>query len=643
MCGIAGIYHLQTAKPVDPARLRLMLNAMPYRGKHHGEWTSSGVGLGILSSADAGVAAGAVAVGQDAESTPVTQPLSSDDEAATIIFDGLLLNAAELRAELDGRGHRFPARSDAELVLAAWRQWGVDCLPRLNGLFAFAIHDHSRGCLFLARDRMGAKPLHYAALSDGSVGFASELKALLRHPLLAREANLTAVEDFLALGYVPDDNCLVAGVQKLAAGHYLLWQRGQADAEPICWWRPDFSRRVKASEKEAAEYLAYLLRVVVRDYAAARPMAGLFLSGGMDSGGLAALMAESSTRAIKSMTIGSGEREWDERSAARALAHRFAGDHYDMAAPVAAADMIDDIADHFDEPCADLDIPMIMALGRAAAPHFPTALVGHGADEIFAGTRRMMFHHHEERLRANLPNFVRRGVLGPLAHAWPRWDWAPSTTRMGARLASLGQSGTQAYARAVARTGPAQRVRVFHDGAVRALGHHIGEGRYWRAMASAKGREPLDRAQFAEWQIALPSQMMTKLDRMGGAGRPMILAPYMDYRLAEFVASLPATMRVGKQGGKQILKQALGKYLPKTVLEQPRIKPEIPVSIWFRGSWAAEAQRLATSETMSRMGWFDMAEIGAMVTAHQAGSEDHGRLLWQLLLLERALGRLMAS
>lgn len=640
MCGIAGIYHLQTAKPVDPARLRVMLHAMPYRGDHHGEWTSAGVGLGIVSHEDDAAAAQMGDGPAIAQPLPA-QPLSSDDEAATIIFDGILFNASELRAELDGRGHRFLARSDAELVLAAWRQWGVDALARLNGLFALAIHDHSRGCVFLARDRMGARPLHYAPLSDGSVAFASELKALLRHPLLGREANLTAVEDYLALGYVPDDNCLVAGVHKLAAGHYMLLQRGDPSAAPICWWRPDFSRRVKASEKEAAEYLAYLLRVVVRDYASVQPMTGLYLSGGMDSGGLAAVMAESSKRAIKSMTIGSGEREWDERAAARSLAHRFAGDHHDMAAPSATLAMVDDIADRFDEPCSDLDIPILMALGRDSLPLFSAALVGHGADEIFAGTRRMMFHHQEERLRESLPSFVRRGVLGPLARALPRWDWAPSSARLRARMTSLGQSGTQAYARAVARTGPARRVRVFHDGVVRALGHHIGEGRYWRAMASAKCREPLDRAQFAEWQIALPGQMMTKLDRLGGADQPMILAPFMDYRLAEFVASLPASMRVGKLGGKHVLKQALGKYLPKAVLEQPRIKPEIPVSLWFRGSWASKAQRLATSEIMSRTGWFDMAEIGTMVAAHQAGSEDHGHLLWQLLLLERALGRFM--
>jgi asparagine synthase (glutamine-hydrolysing) len=637
MCGIAGIYHLQTAKPVDPARLRVMLAAMVHRGAERGEWTAAGVGLGAL--VDRGAAERTAADGRG--EAVLGQPLSSDDDTATIVFDGLLLNSAQLRSELDERGYRSPARGDAELVLAAWRQWGVDCLSHFNGLFAFAIHDHAKGCLFLGRDRMGGRPLHFSFLSDGSLAFASELKGLLRHPLVGREANVTAVEDFLALGYVPDDNCLAAGVRKLAAGHYLLLQRGKAVEAPVCWWRPDFSRRVKASEKQAADYLAYLLRVVVRDYAAVGPSTGLLLSGGMDSAGLAALMAESSQRAIKSLTIGSGQRDRDEHLAARAISHRFAGEHHELAALSASTDILDQMADHFDEPCADLDIPMLMALSRGGSAHFGAALVGHGADEIFAGTRRMMFHHQEERLRENIPDMVRRGLLGPLAHAWPNWDWAPSTARMRARLASLGQSGTQAYARAVARTGPSRRVRVFHDGAVRALGCHIGEGRYWRAMASSNGREPLDRAQFAEWQIALPAQMMTKLDRLSGAGQSQLLAPYMDHRLAEFVASLPAPMRVKKHSGKHVLKLALAKYLPKSVLEQPRIKPEIPVSIWFRGPWAEEARRLASSEVMSRTGWFNMAEISAMVSAHQAGREDHGRLLWQLALLERSLARLL--
>lgn len=631
MCGIAGIYHLQTAKPVDPARLRVMLNGMTHRGGGAaGEWTAAGVGLGYIGHEKAA----------NAEESRAAQPLKSDNEAATIVFDGLLLNRATLRAELDDRGHRLPHGTDAELVLAAWRQWGTDSLTRLEGLFAFAIHDHGRGSLFLARDRLGGRPLHMALLSDGALAFASELKGLLRHPLLPRQANLTAAEDFLALGYVPDDNCLLAGVEKLAAGHYLLLQRGKAVEPPICWWAPDFSRRVRASEAEAADYLSYLLRNVVRDYQRAAPHNGLLLSGGLDSGALLALLAESSPRAVESMTLRSAQRVLDEETAAAALAERFAGHHRSLAAPAISVAMVDAMADAFDEPCADLDVPWLLSLSGSAGAEFCAGLVGHGADEIFAGSRRMVFHHQEEKLRGRIPGILRRMVIGPLARALPQGDWAPHMARRRARMASLAQSGTHAYARAVARTGPARRVRIFNDAAVRALGHHIGEGRYWRAMGSAAAREALDRAQHAEWTIAVPGALLMKLDRIGAACDLPLLAPYMDHRVAEFVMALPASMRVKKDGGKAIFRRAMTRHVPKALADQQRSPWEAPVSQWFRGPLAAEARRLALSATLVHTGWFDMAEIGAVVDAHQSGRADHGPLIWQILLLEKSFARL---
>ena len=253
MCGIAGIYHLDTAKPVDPARLRAMLHPMSHRGPDgSGEWTAPGVGLAHLRLSIIDIAGS-------------PQPMASDDEVVTLTYNGEIYNFRELRAELEDRGHRFRTSGDTEVIIAAWRQWGPDCLSKLNGMFAFAIHDHRRGCLFLARDRLGVKPLHFARLSDGSVAFASELKGLLRNPLLRQDANLAAVEDFMAFGYVPDDNCIVAGVQKLAAGHYLLLERGKQVPAPTRWWAPDFSRRIKASEGEAAEHLVHLMRAAVTD------------------------------------------------------------------------------------------------------------------------------------------------------------------------------------------------------------------------------------------------------------------------------------------------------------------------------------------------------------------------------------------
>lgn len=628
MCGIAGIYHLETAKPVDPARLRAMLHPMSHRGPDgSGEWTAPGVGLGHLRLSII-----------DIEGSP--QPMASDDEAVTISFNGEIYNFRQLRAELEDRGHRFRTSGDTEVILAAWRQWGPDCLSRLNGMFAFAIHDHQRGCLFLARDRLGVKPLHFAQLSDGSIAFASELKGLLRHPLLRREANLSAVEDFLALGYVPDDNCIMAGVSKLGAGHYLLLERGKPFPAPTCWWSPDFSNRIRASEGEAAEHLVHLMRAAVTDRMVADVPLGAFLSGGVDSSAVVALMAEASAKAVKTCTIGFDQAALDETAYAATIADRFATDH--RTRTVAAADfaLVDRIADMFDEPFADASALPTYRVCELAREEVTVALSGDGADEAFAGYRRLVFHHQEERLRSLIPAVLRRNLLGPLARVWPQMDWAPRPLRARATLASLSKSGAEGYAEAVGVTGPDQRARLFNDAAIRALGDHVAETRYWQAMAEAQARERLDRAQYADLKIWLPGDILTKTDRMSMAVSLEAREPLLDYRLVEFAASLPAAMRVKGGTGKAILKQAMERYLPHDILYRPKMGFVTPVSHWFRGALTEQARALAHSGTLARTGWFDMAEIERVVAAHQSGRRDHGRLIWQFFMLEKSLTKL---
>lgn len=628
MCGIAGIYHLETAKPVDPARLRAMLHPMSHRGPDgSGEWTAPGVGLGHLRLSII-----------DIEGSP--QPMASDDEAVTISFNGEIYNFRQMRAELEDRGHRFRTSGDTEVILAAWRQWGPDCLSRLNGMFAFAIHDHQRGCLFLARDRLGVKPLHFARLSDGSIAFASELKGLLRHPLLRREANLSAVEDFLALGYVPDDNCIMAGVSKLGAGHYLLLERGKPFPAPTCWWSPDFSNRIRASEGEAAEHLVHLMRAAVTDRMVADVPLGAFLSGGVDSSAVVALMAEASAKAVKTCTIGFDQAALDETAYAATIADRFATDH--RTRTVAAADfaLVGRIADMFDEPFADASALPTYRVCELAREEVTVALSGDGADEAFAGYRRLVFHHQEERLRSLIPAVLRRNLLGPLARVWPQMDWAPRPLRARATLASLSKSGAEGYAEAVGVTGPDQRARLFNDAAIRALGDHVAETRYWQAMAEAPARERLDRAQYADLKIWLPGDILTKTDRMSMAVSLEAREPLLDYRLVEFAASLPAAMRVKGGTGKAILKQAMERYLPHDILYRPKMGFVTPVSHWFRGALTEQARALAHSGTLARTGWFDMAEIERVVAAHQSGRRDHGRLIWQFFMLEKSLAKL---
>jgi asparagine synthase (glutamine-hydrolysing) len=628
MCGIAGIFHLDTPKPVDPARVTMMTDVLAHRGPDgSGVWTAPGVGLGHrrLSIIDLGGGA---------------QPMLSADGRVAITFNGEIYNFAELRAELEAIGHEFRTHSDTEVILAGWRQWGADCLSRFHGMFAFALFDASRQCLFLARDRLGVKPLHHARLSDGSLIFASELKGLLAHPLLRRAPDLRAVEDFLGLGYVPDDACLVAGVEKLPAGHYLLIERGKPMPRPTRWWDVDFSRRASGSARALEEELAERLRQAVTSRMVADVPLGAFLSGGVDSSSVVAMMAEASSGAVKTCSIGFDQADLDETSHAELVAQRFATDHH--ARTVAADDfgLVDRLVDAFDEPFADASALPTYRVCELAREHVTVALSGDGADEALAGYRRHRFQHAEERVRAFLPGGFRRSVLGPLADLYPKADWAPRFLRAKSTLTGLARSGEEAYALAVGVTPPTIRHRLYAAGTLDKLEGHRAEARIERAMREAPARDPLDRAQYADLMVWLPGDILTKVDRTSMAVSLEAREPLLDHRLIEFAATLPVSMRLRGGEGKWLMKRAMRRYLPDEILYRRKMGFVTPISGWFRGPLAGEAERIARGAALAETGWFDPSALEAVVRAHRTGRSDHGRLLWQLMMLDKSLNRL---
>lgn len=628
MCGIAGIFHLDTPKPVDPARVTMMTDVLAHRGPDGaGVWTAPGVGLGHrrLSIIDLGGGA---------------QPMGSEDGRITVTYNGEIYNFAELRAELQALGHVFRTRSDTEVILHGWRQWGVRCLERLNGMFAFALFDSGRQCLLLARDRLGVKPLHHARLSDGSLIFASELKGLLAHPLLRRAPDLRAVEDFLGLGYVPDDNCMVAGVEKLPAGHYLLIERGRGMPAPTCWWDVDFSRRARDSVRALEEELVDRLRQAVTSRMVADVPLGAFLSGGVDSSSVVALMAEASSQAIRTCSIGFDQADLDETRHADLVAERFATDHRKR---IVAADdfaLADRLADAFDEPFADASALPTYRVCELARETVTVALSGDGADEALAGYRRHRFQHAEERLRAFLPASLRRPVLGGLGAIYPKADWAPRPLRAKSTLLGLARSGEEAYALAVGVSPPALRHRLYSGEMMKSLDGHRAEARIEKAMRDAPARDPLDRAQYADLRIWLPGDILTKVDRTSMAVSLEAREPLLDYRLIEFAASLPVSMRLRGGEGKWLMKRAMRRYLPDDILYRRKMGFVTPISAWFRGPLAGEAERIARGAALAETGWFDVAALESVVRAHLSGRSDHGRLLWQLLMLDKSLTRL---
>ena len=626
MCGIAGLYHSAQPKPVDPARIAAMTDVQAHRGPDgSGVWTAPGVGLGHRRLSIIDVAGS-------------PQPMALPGEQVVITFNGEIYNFAELRAELQAKGAAFRTQGDTEVLLHAWAAWGPDMLARLNGMFAFAIHDAGRQALFLARDRMGVKPLHYVELGDGAVAFASELKGLLAHPLVRRTPDAAAIEDYMALGYVPDDSCIVAGVKKLPAGHFLLIERGRGVPQPVQWWEVDFSRRAKGSVRDLQAELVERMREGVRSRMVADVPLGAFLSGGVDSSAVVALMAETSRSPVQTCTMGFEEAGHDERGPAGLVAKRFATDHAVRTVRSDDFALIDTLVDAFDEPFADASALATYQVCALARERVTVALSGDGADEALAGYRRYKFHAAEERVRSLLPQSLREPVFGALGDVYPKADWAPRPFRAKTTLLALAQDGDEAYARAVGVTTPAVRQGLYGQAMMRAIGSYRGEERYVTAMRQAPGRDALDRAQFADFRHWLPGDILTKVDRTSMAVALEAREPLLDHRLIEFCATLPAKLRLRGGEGKWLMKKALEPWLPREILYRPKMGFVTPVSAWFRGALADEAAGLARSPVLAT--WFDPHAIERLAAEHRSGRAEHGRTLWQLVMLERSARRL---
>ncbi|NML93688.1 XrtA/PEP-CTERM system amidotransferase [Novosphingobium olei] len=629
MCGIAGIFHTEGLKPVDPTRVRAMCDAIAHRGPDgDGIWTAPGVGLGHRRLAII-----------DLAGSP--QPMASADGAAMLVFNGEIYNYRELRRELAAEGMQFHTDGDSEVILAAWQRWGVDCLPRLHGMFAFALYDLRERTLLLARDRLGVKPLFTATLADGSVIFGSELKALLAHPSLRREIDPLAIEDYLAWGYVPDHRSILKGVEKLAAGHYRLLRHDRVAPPTVQWWDISFADRERGSEADLGVHLLHRLREAVSSRMEADVPLGAFLSGGVDSSSVVALMAEASTSPVKTCSIGFDVAALDESSYAETIAQRFATEHH--AAMVGADDyaLIDRLAGMFDEPFADASALPTFRVCELARRHVTVALSGDGADEAFAGYRRQVFHHGEEQVRRLLPQGLRQPLFGTLGALYPRLDFAPRPLRAKATLLSLARDGNEGYARALAVTQAEQRQALYSADFLRLRGDYRAEQPFVETMRRAPARSGLDRAQYADLKFYLPGDILTKVDRTSMAVALEAREPLLDHRLVEFGARLPETLRVRRGTGKYLMKQVMRRSLPDEVLFRPKMGFVTPIAQWLRGPLAGQARAIADSATLARTGWFDAGQLRRLTDAHISGTADNSRLLWQFVMLDRSLAGLV--
>jgi asparagine synthase (glutamine-hydrolysing) len=625
MCGIAGIFDFRGRAEIDRALLRRMTDILDHRGPDgDGFHFAPGIGLGHRRLAIVDLAAG-------------DQPLYNEDGTVCVVYNGEIYNFQPLMAELAALGHTFRTRCDTEVIVHAWEEWGEACLERFNGMFAFALWDAARETLFLARDRLGEKPLYYSFLNDGRLLFASEMKSLVLSPHLDRRLDPQAIEEFFAYGYIPDPRSIYLGVRKLAPAHSLLVRRGEGPSEPRSYWDLRFVDGTSARGEEIEEELIARLRESVRMRMIADVPLGAFLSGGVDSSGVVAMMAGLKADPVSTFSIAFGARGWDESAYAAEIAERYHTDHHVRDVDPNSFDLLDRLATIYDEPFGDSSAMPTFKVCAMARENVTVALSGDGGDEVFAGYRRYRWHCFEERVRRVVPGSLRGPLFGMLGALYPKLDWAPRPLRAKATLEELARDTVDAYFSSVSICGNTLRRQLFSRSLAQDLqGYNAAE--VLRGHMSRCGSEdPLSQVQYADFKTYLPGDILTKVDRASMASSLEVRVPLLDHTLVEWAARLPSRLKLHGREGKHVFKAALEPHVPKEILYRPKQGFAVPLAAWFRGPLRRRLRDTLCGPVLRESGLFDMGTLATMLDQHQAGERDHSAALWTLSMMESFL------
>ncbi len=618
MCGLAGLFHHSGSANVDRALLHRMTSALRHRGPDgDGFHVESGVGLGHRRLAVIDVDGG-------------QQPMYNEDRSVVIVFNGEIYNFEQLRVDLQALGHVFRNRCDTEAIIHAWESWGPGCLERLSGMFAFALWDRNRQTLFLARDRLGKKPLHYMHMPGGGLAFASELGALSGVPGHTSQIDPVAVDDFFAYGYIPDPRTIYQGISKLAAGHYLLLERGVATT-PQRYWSPSAAPGPTSEAEAVPALLAHLRRSTADRLVAAVPL-GAFLSGGVDSSAIVSLAAGMRAAPLATFTIGFPGAA-DERPYAAMVAARYGTAHQAQSTTVDYIDAARTQAAIFGEPFGDSSSVPTLAVCRLARQHATVALSGDGGDEVLGGYRRYQWHLMAEAVRAHVPAPLRRGVIGRLARAYPKLDRAPRWLRAKHTLTEISLDSAVGYYRTVCKVHHDRRRALFAAGLEAELDGYDPGARIADIMDGCDGADPLRQAQMADIATYLPGDILTKVDRTSMATSLEVRAPLLDHAFVDWGLGLPSGLKRRGGTGKYLLKRAMEPYLPCEILYRTKQGFAMPLMEQLRvGADRVRARLLG--EAMLDCGLFDPAALGQLVNEHQSGRFDHSGVLWLLLVFE---------
>ncbi len=618
MCGIAGRVNFISGAPVDRGIVQRMCDLLAHRGPDgDGVWCDGPVGLGhrrlaIIDLSPLG-----------------RQPMATDDGSLTVTFNGEIYNFPELRSELEGLGHHFRSRTDTEVILAAYRQWGIDCVRRLAGMFAFVLWDAPRRRVFAARDRLGKKPFAYRLDRDGLV-FASEAKAFIADPSFQTDVDLQSISHYLSYQYIPAPRSGLAGVQKLPPAHTLVIEDGRVSVER--YWQLSYRQKTLVPESEALEALTDHLRRAVRRRLLSDVPLGAFLSGGIDSGLVVSFMAECLDTPVRTFSIGFHEVEYDELPAARLVAERYGTTHREFVVRPNAIDLLPQLVWHYGEPYADSSALPTYILAALTRRHVTVALTGDGGDESFGGYDRYVASAMARRLDV-VPLAARRAVAA-VTGAAAGMSSHPRVQRAHRFAQGVAEPrASRGYASWMMHFTPEAKARLCTPDFL-AAAPEDGYGLLDDAFASSDATDAVERVLDADVRTYLPEDLLVKVDIATMAHGLEARSPFLDHELMEFAAALPAGLKVRSGETKVLLRRLAASRLPGRLLTLPKKGFGVPIDHWFRGQLRDFARDTLLDGRLAGRQYFNMHVIEQMLAEHSAGRRSWHLQLWNLVMLE---------
>ena len=637
MCGIAGVLYLQSSGRAEQSLLERMAEVLEHRGPdgrgYYIDPVDGSCGLSHRRLAVIDLAGG-------------NQPLCNEDRTVWLTYNGEIYNFRELRAGLQKRGHEFATASDTEVIVHLYEELGVGCVRKLRGMFALALWDEKARRLLLARDRLGQKPLYYHY--DGRrVIFASELKGLLQDAGLERQLDAGALDSYLTVGYVPEPQCILRGVKKLEPACRVVFEADKAGAEPQVerYWHLPEDGEYRGSYEQAKEELRETLGEATVMRTVADVPLGVLLSGGIDSSIVTALLAKAGGGRVKTFTIGFDDREFDEAKYGRMVAQRYGTEHCELRLTPSCLDVLEQIVEQFDEPFADSSAIPAYQVCRLAREHVTVALTGDGGDEAFGGYQRYRAVQLAERF--GRPGTLSRGMLD-----WGIWRRLPtkrfkSPMRRFVRfIEGLSDSPGRSYVNWLSCLTAGQRAGLYHEDLAEAVKEaHKGAGNPWGGGGFAEHLVSLfeqhasrgggaNAAGWVDTLSYLPGDILRKVDLASMAVSLECRSPFLDHKVVELGARLPAGWKIRGRRQKKILRDTFGSLLPEPIVRRGKMGFGVPLDRWFRGELRELLCDTLLSERTRNRGWFRSEGIERMVSAHLEGQAELSQQLWALLVLE---------